>query len=514
MGMARSVGTGGRVALAATLIAGGVLFAPGSASAVSCNPANPWARGDFDGDRRSDVVVGVPRHQNGAGGVDARGSHTAPLMITPGLLLLGTGAGSAFGAALALTDLDLDGCADLVVGAPGSKGHGDVHILFGSPTGFTTMDVVTLPHAARALDEFGAARALVPRGAGAQRVHDLYVGAPGADIGDRADAGEVLRFTIAPDKGTKIKVTPRERRHQGANGVPGAAEAGDRFGSVLAGVAGTRTGGVLVGAPAEDVGAARDAGSVAFLRTTDAGAVAPSQGWTREAATVPGDPRTGDGFGSALSYRAPWAAVGTPGDDVGGVADTGSVQILQLVPLGKDKKGKDLGEGLIPRQFLAEGAGGAPGTPEAGDRFGSAVSLGVGLLCPRSVDLAVGAPGKDAGPVRDAGVVGLVQVSGATPCAAQTLLPGLSLPGSPAAGDALGASLTVLRGRTDSGDLYTDRLLLGVPLADADAQADAGHVQPARGAITVDGVANETLQSSAGAVGGENYGAVLTAGSD
>jgi hypothetical protein len=510
----RSARTPARVGVAATLIAGSVLLGPGQASAASCNPANPWARGDFDGDNRSDVVVGVPRHDHGAGGVDARGSHTSSLVITPGLLLLRDGAGSAFGAALALTDLDRDGCADLVVGAPGEGRRGQVHILFGSPTGFTTMDVVTLPHTSKDLDAFGASLALVPRGTGAGAVHDLYVGAPGADIGDKADAGEVFRYTIARDAAARITVTARERRHQGADGVPGVAEAGDRFGSVLAGVPGAQDNGVLVGTPAEDVGAARDAGSVTFLRVTAAGAVAGSQGWTQSSAGVHGPPAIGDGFGSALSYRAPWAAVGTPGDDVDGAADAGSVQMLRLESQGRDKKGRDLGEKLIPRQFITEGRAGAAGTAEAGDLFGSAVSVGIGLLCPRSLDLAVGAPGKDAGPVQDAGAVGLVQLGGTTACPGQTLVQGRGLPGSGEAGDQLGSTLTILRGRNDSGDVYADRLVLGVPLEDVDAQENAGAVQPARGTFTVDGAGSETLRFSAGPSVDANYGSVLTSASD
>lgn len=509
-----SAGTAGRIAVVAALLAGGVLLGPGTASAASCNPANAWARGDFDGDNRSDVVVGVPRHDNGAGGVDARGSHTSSLVITPGLLLLGDGAGSAFGSALALTDLDFDGCADLVVGAPGERRQGGVHILFGSPTGFTTMDVITLAHASKDGDGFGSALALVPRGTGASVVHDLYVGAPGADIGGKADAGEVFRYTIARDKGARIKITARDRRHQGADGVPGAAEAGDRFGSVLAGVPGAQHNGVLVGTPLEDVGPARDAGSVTFLRATAAGAVAESQGWTQGTAGVLGPPAAGDGFGSAVSYRAPWAAVGTPGDDVDGVADAGSVQMLRLESQGRDKKGRDLGEKLIARQFIAEGRVGAPGTAEAGDLFGSAVSVGIGLLCPKSLDLAVGAPGKDAGPVSDAGAVGLLQLSGPTPCPAQMLLQGAGLPGSGEAGDGLGSSLTILRGRNDSGDVYTDRLVLGVPSKDVDAQENAGYVQPARGSFTVDGAGSATLRFSAGPEAGTDYGAVLTSASD
>ncbi len=226
-----------RVLLVSSLVAGSVVFlSPGPASAASCNPANPFARGDFDGDYRTDAVIGVPSYDGGAGGVDARGSHTSALVITPGMLLRGGAAGSGFGSAVALTDLDSDGCADLVVGAPGEDRKGAVHVLFGSPTGFTTMDTVTLAHDSREGDAFGSALALSPRKVGSEVVHDLYVGAPGADVGGKADAGEVFRYTIVKDADRKVKATFRERRHQGAGGVPDAAEAGDRFGAVLAGV--------------------------------------------------------------------------------------------------------------------------------------------------------------------------------------------------------------------------------------------------------------------------------------
>ena len=48
---------------------------------------------------------------------------------------------------------------------------------------------------------------------------------------------------------------------QGARGVPGAPEAGDRFGAALAG------GGNVIGAPGEDVGRVVDAGIVVWRLT-------------------------------------------------------------------------------------------------------------------------------------------------------------------------------------------------------------------------------------------------------
>ncbi len=155
-----------------------------------------------------------------------------------------------------------------------------------------------------------------------------------------------------------------------------------------------------------------------------------------------------------------------------------------------------------------------PGTAEAGDAFGSAVSVGIGLLCARSLDVAIGAPGKDAGPVLDAGSVSLVQLGGFTSCAADVVTQGRGVAGTADAGDRLGENLTILRGRTDAGDLYTDRLVVGVPGEDVNGTPDAGQVQAARGVFTVDGVARSVLEFSSGALAAGRYGTVLTSSSD
>lgn len=78
------------------------------------------ALGDVDGDGRSDVVVGAPRH-------DAAGQDSGAVYVFSGgdgsllFSLVGTAGGDKFGYAVAGPgDIDLDGVPDVAVGAPGA----------------------------------------------------------------------------------------------------------------------------------------------------------------------------------------------------------------------------------------------------------------------------------------------------------------------------------------------------------------------------------------------------------
>ena len=96
------------------------------------------------------------------------------------------------------------------------------------------------------------------RGAG------IAAGAPGADVHGRKDAGLVADYSFA----LKLRRTYR----QGVRGVPGRAEAGDRFGSALASGSSLRCqedSALAIGVPGEDFRGLRDAGVVTLIQGGD-----------------------------------------------------------------------------------------------------------------------------------------------------------------------------------------------------------------------------------------------------
>jgi hypothetical protein len=89
-------------------------------------------------------------------------------------------------------------------------------------------------------------------------------GAPGEDLRGRRDAGLVELFT----EGLRPRLTYR----QGARGVPGHLETGDRFGSALAsgmGIDCQEDFPLAVGAPGQDLRGTRDAGAVTLIQGGD-----------------------------------------------------------------------------------------------------------------------------------------------------------------------------------------------------------------------------------------------------
>ena len=124
--------------------------------------------------------------------------------------------------------------------------------------------------------------------------------------------------------------------------------------------------------PDEDVGAVADAGSVNVLYGSTGGlSSAGNQLWTRtrSGCSMPSRPATA----SARRWRSARPrqhaegdlAIGVPDEDIGAVADAGSVNVLYGSPAG-----------LADRQPAvdAELAAGSLDSAEAGDRFGAALA--------------------------------------------------------------------------------------------------------------------------------------------
>ena len=491
--------------VSAALALGGVLLTAPNAAAATCDPEGLGSRGDVDGDNVSDVVVGMPYVGEGSGAVDVRGTASPDRQLTSDLLGGSRDDNDQVGTAVAVGDLDGDGCADLVVGAPGEgtgapgRYTGQVHIVFGAPGGVDPSTAFVIPNSADPFDRFGAALALEKRG----DVHDLYVGAPEAKVNGKASAGEVHRYTITPGGAKRVTVTAREVRSQDSPGVPGTAETGDRFGSVLASVG---TGfGVLVGDPLEDIGSRADAGAVWFLRVGSSGTAAPSQSFDQDSSGVTGTAEAGDRFGASVGMRGRVAAIGVPREDDGSRADSGMVQVM-ILRAGDDR--------FYAHRAITQASPGIPGALEAGDRFGEQVVVGLALLCQENIDIAVGSPGEDVGERADAGSITLLTQTGAADCPARVERQGAGMAGAAEAGDEVGSVLTITRGRTDLDEDYADRVLVGVPREDIGAKVDAGLVQPLSGGIVADGVLGATLQYPGGYLLGDRYGMVLNSSSD
>ncbi|MBI1763765.1 MAG: FG-GAP repeat protein [Acidobacteria bacterium] len=191
-------------------------------------------------------------------------------------------AGDATGTSVATGDLNGDGIADLVIGAPFAnngtqdvgRDTGAVYVFFGKASLGGTLDLaqqkpdVTL-YGERSYDSFGASLAIGDISGDGKP--DLIVGAPLADTTDRRDCGKVYAlFGPFPPDGLDANKAAIITRIAGltVNGL----KAGDRLGaSVAAGHLRSKTGplDLLIGAPGVDV----KSDLAADLIATDAGAV-------------------------------------------------------------------------------------------------------------------------------------------------------------------------------------------------------------------------------------------------
>jgi hypothetical protein len=354
---------------------------------------------DFDanGDGLPDLAVGVPGEDVGpaanAGAVNiifgapnGRYGSAGGLRITQEDVAQRSEQNDRFGAALSVADVTGDNVVDLIAGAPGEDaGAGQVMVVHGSATGLKVASPTVLAQGAR-----GAAGTAEPGdgfGSSLSVGDGLWVGAPGEDMAVAADAGVATRFPIKP-----LTSRGSVQYQQGSRGVPGEPERGDRFGAALG------YGGSVIGVPGEDIGRVVDAGMVVWKL---------KKSISQRSRGVPGRAERGDRFGAAVTAREVF------GDD--GQGDNPGKKRFLMVAVGAAgedvKSRKDAGTALLigetyERKLVYSIIRPALRTAEAGDRFGSAVSL---LSRPTlEIDyyedrLVVGAPGEDIGHLSNAG---------------------------------------------------------------------------------------------------------------
>lgn len=146
--------------------------------------------------------------------------------------------GDRFGTALAVADLDCDDFTDLVVGTPledisGQADSGYVQVLWGGVSGLAISDSATaytqvdFGQAVVAGDQFGytvdAVEDVGQGGTPTPNAFALAIGVPGANVDGHNNAGAIA-VEAAYDGGSESFWITQE-----TDGIPGAAEAGDRF---------------------------------------------------------------------------------------------------------------------------------------------------------------------------------------------------------------------------------------------------------------------------------------------
>ncbi|MEU5217722.1 FG-GAP repeat protein [Streptomyces sp. NPDC020807] len=410
-------------------------------------------------------------------------------------------------------DFDGDGFDDVLVGAPGAtvggkRGAGLVTVQYGSPNGIDTraatvvsQNTYGVPGGAEAGDSFGAA--VATGDLDGDGYDDAVIGAPGEDIGTRADVGGVIVLWGSPHGlvGTDSRWL---------DSLLGPV-AGARFGSALAAARFTaETPGdqlvVLdrravekhVFGPADlAAGARATAGARAHgARALDPAALARAGARTAQAPTAYRDlvarsATTGDydrngyadlviggvttgaepghgwswylaGGAAGLDYRRDLR--GGPVVASGDVNGDGYDDLVTGEPHSPDDGGDTMTGGLVgvyhggrgglagatgvgtPPRWWTQDSPGVPGANERGDGWGGDLSLG-DTNKDGYADLAVGAPGEDNGTVADAGMVTVLRGSSrgltATGAASWTQNTA-SVPGVVESGDRFGAQVRLV----------------------------------------------------------------------
>ncbi|MGW7272317.1 FG-GAP repeat protein [Streptomyces sp. NPDC054864] len=434
----------GRLAVAtaaAAALTGGLLTLTAT-TATAAPAATQPDDADFNGDGAADLATSAP-HAN-VGGKDKAGQvvityggaeqrHVTYSQNSAGVP--GTAeTGDFFGADTAYGDFDSDGYDDLAVGAIGEDvgsdvDGGTVQVLWGSPSGLSGGATVKDPRPTKH-DRFGG-----PLQAGdfdGDGKDDLAVGsASGAATLDIFDGGISRsgatggRYTVLPPIHSGEDAGPFNLHSGDVNGdgkddllVNGFSTADDYNANLwLPGSAGGVTtngvqrlpaghitdvgdtdgdgyGDVIIGLTwDEGIDGANKGGTVYVVKGNANGPYGGSEAITQESPGVPGGGENGDSFGAELDLGDINGdghldlVASSPGEDLEGVSDAGSVTVIY---------GAADGSGLSTRGSVlySQNTPGVPNANEKNDFFGSDVHID-DLNADGRGDVAIGAQGEN-----------------------------------------------------------------------------------------------------------------------
>lgn len=371
-------------------------------AATPANPASP----DYDGDGKADLAVRLMSMHDAfpwyswdiqvryGSGSSAEVTHTD----------LGVG-GYEIDHALLARDLDRDGFTDLVVPTRYASGV-KIHIIPGSAAGLQVADKhsVTLP--LREGDTSVTSLALVE-----SPVRRLAVATSiyweDSKGGHFEEGVQLLNLSSAGvPTGSPSKLKPGSGKIPKLVKGAGFGFAMDSWGSQL-----------FIGAPDAKVNGKAEAGAVLAV-TLDSAGVKSVKTITQATKSVTGAVGKYDHFGAGLAARDGYLVVGTPGDDVGSIKSTGSIQVFSL------SKGA-----IKPLQRISQASPGVPGKAERGDGFGYGVAIGT--RCGGVPVVLVGGPSEAIVHDEADGSAWLVPLRKAKGCSASQIYEGHGLPGKP-----------------------------------------------------------------------------------
>ena len=320
-------------------------------------------------------------------------------------------AGDRFGAALAAGDFNGDGRDDLAIGVPGEDfgfltDAGIVSVLYGSSSKLRSsgdqvwnQDKDGINGVSNDFDGFGSS--LASGNFNGDDFDDLAIGVPGEDINFQADAGAV---NVLYGSSQKLRKNQDQYWHQDSTSINDLAEGGDAFGTSL--ITGDFNGDgrddLAIAVPLEDVGPIIDAGAVHVLYGKSTGlSSSGDQLWQQDAAGILDAAEDQDQFGNAIiagdfdNDGFDDLAVGIEKEDLDIKDDAGAVHIIY----GSSSKLSASGD-----QLWHQDSAGVIESNQNFDNFGRAITAGDYDGDGRT-DLAIAVPSEDTGGNIDSGAV-------------------------------------------------------------------------------------------------------------